>query len=233
MAVTLPEPSQKSATVEAMFDRIAGDYDRMNRIMTLGMDRAWRRHAIDAVRVGTGDVVVDLACGTGDLAEEAAGRGARVIGVDVSAGMLAGARLRRVPATFGRAFAEQLPFADACCDALVSGFALRNFTDLRAALGEAARVVRPGGRIALLEVDTPKSLVLRAGHGLYFRHVVPLLGRMLADRAAYSYLPSSVTYLPAEAALLAMIDDAGFAEVSKRRFLGGATQLVVAERCAS
>lgn len=226
----LPSPADKRGHVERMFDRISGRYDLMNRLMTLGLDRSWRRAAVDALALRAGDRVLDLGCGTGDLAEEALGRGARVIGVDLSAGMLRQARARGLGALFTRGDALCLPLADGHCDAVVSGFALRNLTDVGAALREAGRVLRPGGRISLLEVDTPANTALRLGHRIYFGSVVPRLGALLSDGEAYAYLPESVAYLPAQGALFAMLAEARFRDPAKRRFLGGSAQLVTATR---
>jgi len=177
--------------------------------------------------------MVDLGCGTGDIAEEALRRGARVIGIDLSAGMLHQAQGRGLGALWTRSDGLCLPLADGSCDAVASGFALRNFTDVSAALSEAARVVRPGGRIALLEVDTPSHPALRLGHRFYFGSVVPRLGALFSDGDAYAYLPESVAYLPSERELFAMLGAAGFEEVAKRRFLGGSVQLVCATRAKS
>jgi demethylmenaquinone methyltransferase/2-methoxy-6-polyprenyl-1,4-benzoquinol methylase len=234
--MTLPAAAEKRAVVEAMFDRIAPRYDLMNRLMTFGVDRAWRRSTIAALALRPSERVLDLACGSGDLAVEARASGARVVGLDFSAGMLRAARargaecelLRGVALVRGDALA--LPLADASVDAVVSGFALRNFVDVPHALAECARVLRPGGRIALLEVDRPASALVRFGHGVYFRRVVPLLGALLSDRAAYAYLPESTAYLPDQASLFAMLAAAGFGRPRKRSFLGGAAQLVTAER---
>lgn len=226
----LPEAADKRAVVEAMFDRIAGDYDRMNRLMTFGIDRSWRRLAIERLGLRRGDRVLDLGCGTGDLARLAAAAGARVVGVDVSAGMLAVASAQGLRSRLVRAAAEALPIADRAVDAVVSGFALRNLSDLDSAFAELGRVLRPGGALSLLEVDLPKQAWLRFGHRLYFEHWVPRLGRWLADREAYEYLPSSVVYLPPEAELMRRLEAAGFGEVAKEPLLGGAAQLVTARR---
>ena len=230
--VTLPAGAEKRAVVEAMFDRIAPRYDLMNRLMTFGIDRGWRRRAIAALALRAGDRVLDLACGSGDLAAEAAAAGARVVGLDFSAGMLRAAGARRLGCGLVRGDALALPLPTASIDAVVSGFALRNFVDLAGAFAESARVLRPHGRIALLEVDRPASALLRLGHAVYFRRVVPLLGALLADRDAYAYLPESTAYLPDESALLAMLRAAGFESVRKQSLLGGAAQLVTAERGA-
>jgi demethylmenaquinone methyltransferase/2-methoxy-6-polyprenyl-1,4-benzoquinol methylase len=227
----LPAAAEKRAVVEAMFDRIARRYDRMNRVMTLGLDRRWRQQAIAGLALARGERVLDLGCGTGDLAEEAARVGARAVGIDLSAGMLAVARQRGIAGlALVRGDALRLPLANGACDAAVSGFALRNLTAIAPALVECARVLRPGGRLALLEIDTPRSPWLRAGHRLWFHGVVPWVGRLLADRDAYSYLPSSAAYLPDEAGLRGVLAAAGFADVRKRRFAGGAVQILFARR---
>lgn len=230
--MTLPAAAEKRAVVEAMFDRIAPRYDLMNRLMTFGVDRGWRRHAIAALALRPSERVLDLACGSGDLAAEASATGARVIGLDFSAGMLRTAAARDLGVGLVRGDALALPLADGSIDAIVSGFALRNFVDLPGAFAECARVLRPGGRIALLEVDRPASALLRLGHDIYFRRVVPLLGALISDRAAYAYLPESTAYLPDAPTLAGMLGGAGFTAPRKRSFLAGAAQLLVAERSA-
>lgn len=228
----IPAPETKRRFVQAMFDRIAPRYDRMNRLLTFGLDQRWRRVALDAVAVGRGDLVVDLACGTGDLAELAAQRGARVIGVDFAREMLRHAHARRVGAALVQGDGLALPLADGAASVLTCGFALRNFVALPPVLAECARVLRPGGRLALLEVDRPRSRLVRFGHSLYFDRIVPRIGAWLSDRDAYRYLPESTSYLPPEAELLAQIERAGFTAVRKRDFLFGAAQLLIAERKA-
>jgi len=226
----LPSPEQKRARVQAMFDRIAPRYDRMNRLLTLGLDQRWRSAALDAVGVGPGDCVLDIACGTGDLCERLAARGARVLGLDFSAEMLRSASHRRVGAALVRADAEHLPLPDAAFTVVTCGFALRNFASLERALAEMARVLAPGGRLALVEVDRPEVAWLRAAHSLYFDRVVPRLGAWLSDREAYRYLPDSTAYLPDARKLRGMLEGVGFQAVHKQRFLLGAAQLLVARR---
>lgn len=210
-----------------MFDAIAPRYDLVNRLITLGLDQPWRRRTVEALGLPAGSLVLDLACGTGSLGNLARRAGHRVVGVDMSAGMLGGAT-RAPPAAQGDAAA--LPFPAATFDGAVCGYALRNFTDLAASLGEAARVLRAGGRVAILEVAEPDSSLLRAGHALWFRHAVPAIGAALSDRAAYRYLPASVAYLPGEHALRAVLRDAGFATVGRRVLAGGASQILTATR---
>ncbi|MFN8546156.1 MAG: ubiquinone/menaquinone biosynthesis methyltransferase [Candidatus Binatia bacterium] len=216
--------------VRTMFDRIAPHYDRMNAIVSWRLDRGWRRTAIAAAALCPGDVAVDLACGTGNFLTLAAATGARAVGVDFAAGMLAAARHRDRGFRLVRADATALPLADGVADAITCGFALRNFVALPPVFAEAARVLKPGGRIVLLEVGTPESPLARVGHHLWFRRAVPLLGALLADRAAYAYLPASVAYLPPTPTLLAMLDTAGFVGAAARPLLLGAAQLVTARR---
>lgn len=216
--------------VRAMFDRIAPRYNLVNRLMTLGMDQGWRRRAVALLGLPPGSLVLDLACGTGDLVATARSAGYRSFGADLSFGMLASARPGRGPAV--QADALRLPLAAGRLDGIVSGFALRNFADLPAAFAEAARALRPGGRLCLLEVDTPDSPVLRAGHRVWFHLVVPRLGALLSDPGAYRYLPRSVAYLPDPAALASMLEGAGFTAIARRRLAGGVAQLVTATRAA-
>jgi demethylmenaquinone methyltransferase/2-methoxy-6-polyprenyl-1,4-benzoquinol methylase len=230
MAMTLPEGQAKRRAVETMFDRIAPRYDLLNGIISLGTHRGWKRAAVEALAVRPDDRVVDLACGTGDLAAEAARAGARVVGIDVSMGMLRMARGRRAGALLVRGSGDALPVQSGTIDGVTCGFALRNFVAVEPVLAEIARVLRPGGRVAFVEVDAPTSSLVARAHRLYFERLVPFVGAMLSDRRAYEYLPASVAYLPSEDELRAMCDRAGFVRVDKCRFLGGAAQLLVAER---
>lgn len=228
----LPQGAEKRVAVRAMFERIAPRYDTLNRLLTLGLDQRWRRLALDAVEAGAGDRLVDLATGTGDLAEMAAARGARVIGVDYTRGMLRGAQRRAVPAHLVQADVERLPLASESASVLVCGFSLRNFVSLAVVFREMSRVLVPGGRIALLEVDTPAPRLVRAGHALYFDRIVPRIGALLSDRVAYRYLPRSVSYLPARAELLGLLRDAGFRALRHHPLGLGSAQLVTGVRGA-
>jgi demethylmenaquinone methyltransferase / 2-methoxy-6-polyprenyl-1,4-benzoquinol methylase len=224
----LPEGDAKQRAVEAMFDRIAPRYDRLNRIISLGQDRRWRRQTVDTLRLAPGATVLDLGCGTGDLCDVVAGAGYSPVGVDFSAGMLASAHTR---APLARADALALPVPDASADGVVSGFALRNFVDLDRFFRECARVLRPGGRLGALETAEPAGPLLRAGHNLWFRRVVPFVGATLAhDAEAYDYLPRSAAYLPPPGDLVALVEAAGFAAVARRTFTAGAVQLVTGTR---
>jgi demethylmenaquinone methyltransferase/2-methoxy-6-polyprenyl-1,4-benzoquinol methylase len=220
---TLPE-----GQVRAMFDRIAGVYDTMNSVMTAGMHHRWRRRAIDLARVGPDSKVLDVATGTGDLAIEAAARGAQVVGSDFSEGMLAlarkkadqpraGSRAAALPAgasiTFEQADALALPYPDNTFDAATVGFGARNFSDLQQGLREMTRVVRPGGRVVVLEITTPTHPPLSTFFSLWFDRVVPLVGRVAGDPDAYSYLPNSVKRFPGPEPLAATMERAGLGEL--------------------
>jgi len=226
----LPSPNEKAAVVRAMFDRIAPRYDALNRLFSLRLDQYWRRVTVHTVAISAWDTVVDLACGTGDLSELAVQAGARVVGVDFAANMLAGALRRRIAAAFVQADVSCLPLPTGWATVAVSGFALRNFVSIPAVLAEVARVLKPGGRLALLEVDTPNNRLLRWGHSLYFNRIVPWLGALLSDAWAYAYLPRSVSYLPASEELQQMIEAAGFQKVIKQQLSRGIAQLVMAVR---
>lgn len=223
----LPSGDDKTDSVRAMFDVIAPRYDMVNRLLTFRMDVRWRSHAVDQLQLPSGSRVLDLACGTGDMCFDLEGRGITAIGVDLSFGMLAAA-----PRRFPRLQADglMLPIPDAALDGATCGFALRNFTDLGATLRELARVVRPGGRIALLDVAEPPNPLVGAGHRFYFNEVVPRIGGLLSDRDAYSYLPRSVAYLPARDELLSTVADAGFTAVTHQLLSGGISQLISATR---
>lgn len=227
MRAMLPEPTAKAATVEAMFDRIAPRYDRMNRLLTFRLDVGWRRHAVTALGLERGATVVDLACGTGDLCNELLRAGLKPVGLDFSAGMLAAAT---TSAPLVRADVLRLPLPDRTVDGITCGFALRNLAALEPFFAECARALRAGGRVGLLDVGEPRSKVLRLGHTLYFRRVVPFIGGLLSDRAAYSYLPASTTYLPEPAELVKRITAAGFTDVRHTRLGLGAAQLLTGTR---
>ena len=226
----LPQGDEKRRAVREMFDRIAPRYDLLNRLISLRLDQGWRRAALASLSLGPRDVLLDLACGTGDFLSLASSSGARLIGADFSRGMLRAARARGTPGDLLLADAARLPLGDGSVTALTCGFALRNFVRLDEVLAEIGRVLAPGGRIALVEVEVPRSRLLRAGHAIYFNRFVPALGGLLSDRGAYAYLPRSVAYLPPEADLLDLVRRAGFERVEKRRLTGGIAQLLTAER---
>ena len=184
----LPEGDEKVVAVRSMFDAIAPRYDLVNRIMTFRMDVGWRTRTVRELKLGRGSVIADLASGTGDFCRELQQHGLDPLGFDFSFGMLSAAR---TTAPLTQADALCLPLADGSVDGVTCGFALRNFRALDPFFAEVARVVRPYGRIAFLEVAEPANPVLRWGHGVYFGKVVPLVGGLLSDPAAYRYLPRS------------------------------------------
>jgi demethylmenaquinone methyltransferase / 2-methoxy-6-polyprenyl-1,4-benzoquinol methylase len=211
-----------------MFDRIAGRYALVNDLMTFGLDRGWRRTTIRRLGLPPQMRVLDLASGTGDLVRELERHDITAIGADLSLEMLraSGSARHRAVEVDGAA----LCFATGSFDGLVCGFALRNFTDLAIVLNEAGRVVRPGGRISLLEVDRPTLPVLRTGHRLWMTYGVPAIGALVSDSAAYQYLPRSLAYLPTPAELKTMLEAAGFIDVERARLSGGIVQVVSATR---
>jgi demethylmenaquinone methyltransferase / 2-methoxy-6-polyprenyl-1,4-benzoquinol methylase len=204
--------------VRTMFDRIAPVYDAMNRVMTAGLDVRWRRLTAEAA-VRRGDRVLDAACGTGDLAiaDVKAGAG-KVTGLDFSEQMLARAR-KKAPLEWIRGDMLALPFADGTFDAATVGFGVRNVADLELALRELRRVLRPGGRLAILEITQPRG-AMRPFYSLWFDTIVPLLGKVLPGGSAYTYLPASVKRFPTAERLAALLRECGFGEV-RFRLLGG------------
>ena len=213
--------------VRAMFDRIAGVYDRMNAVMTAGLDRRWRARAADLAAVAPGDRVLDVATGTGDLALELADRvapGGEVVGADFAEAMLARARGKaagRPDLRFEWGDALALDYPDDGFAAATVGFGARNFADLHRGLGEMARVVRPGGRVVVLEITTPQTPPLSWFYGLWFDRIVPGLGRMAGDEDAYSYLPSSVRRFPGPEDLAAAMDAVGLRDIHWLLTAGG------------
>ena len=225
----LPTGDDKARAVRAMFDTIAPRYDLVNRIMTFRLDVHWRRMAVRALGLPTGGRVLDLASGTGDLCVDLARAGLEPLSVDLSFGMLAA---DRSGAPRLQADVLRLPVRDGSVDGATCGFALRNLVDLGAFFDELARVVRPGGAIALLDVATPANPLLRVGHGVYFGKVVPRVGALLSDGAAYRYLPRSVAYLPPPVVMMDRLRRAGFVNAERRLLSGGITQLITATRAA-
>jgi demethylmenaquinone methyltransferase/2-methoxy-6-polyprenyl-1,4-benzoquinol methylase len=220
----------RAEQVREMFDRIAGRYDALNRILTFGMDVGWRRKGVRALQLSPGSLVLDLACGTGDLCRELARAGHRPVGFDFSSAMLARARTR---APVVRADVLRLPVGIGTADGIVCGFALRNVVDLPRLFREAARVLTSGGRAVFVEVSEPEHPVLRFGHALYFRRIVPFVGGLLSDREAYAYLPASMSYLPSPARLGGMMREAGFEDVRRAALSAGIAQLLVGTRSGS
>ncbi len=213
-----------------MFDAIAPRYDLVNRVMTLRLDVVWRRRTARELALPPGSLVADLACGTGDFCRELARLGHRGVGFDFSMGMLRAAPTGAGRAPLVNADVLDLPLPDGALDGATCGFALRNLTAVPPLFAELARVLRPGGRIGLLEVDSPANPVLRWGHRLYFGRVVPVIGALLSDSDAYRYLPESVAYLPSPEELLHGLRSAGFVDVGHHRLSAGIAQLITATR---
>jgi demethylmenaquinone methyltransferase/2-methoxy-6-polyprenyl-1,4-benzoquinol methylase len=247
---TLPEPQ-----VRAMFDRIARVYDLMNSVMTAGLHHQWRRRAADLANVGPGDRVLDVATGTGDLAIELASRvapGGEVVGSDFSEEMLARARTKasvltdsasgRASAAFARqkapnlrfewANALELPYEDGAFAAATVGFGARNFSDLDRGVAEMARVVKPGGRVVILEITTPQRPPLSTFFRLWFDRVVPLIGKVAGDSQAYDYLPNSVKRFPEPPGLAASLARAGLEDIRWILTAGGIIALHVGTKPA-
>jgi demethylmenaquinone methyltransferase/2-methoxy-6-polyprenyl-1,4-benzoquinol methylase len=208
-----------------MFDRIAPVYDVMNRVMTAGLDRRWRRITVDET-VRPGDRVLDACCGTGDLAIAARAHGADVVGLDFSERMLERARRKAPAIEFVQGDVLALPFDAASFDAATVGFGVRNVDDLEAGLRELRRVLRDGGRLGILEITTPRG-ALAPFYRVWFDRVVPLLGKVLPGGSAYTYLPASVRRFPAPDALAQLLEANGFTDVRYRTFAGGIVALHV------
>jgi demethylmenaquinone methyltransferase / 2-methoxy-6-polyprenyl-1,4-benzoquinol methylase len=219
----LPTGEDKVAAVRSMFDTVAPRYDLVNRVMTFGMDVRWRRKAVARLALPEGALVLDVGCGTGDFCRELEMAGHHAIGIDLSAGMLGAARTR---SQLVQGDALRMPFRDGTADGVTSGFSLRNVADLTILFHEIARVLRSGGRIAIVEVAEPRTPVVRAGHRLYFRRVVPVIGGLLSDRDAYRYLPQSTAYMPTRPELLALIEARGFSGVESTLVGLGAAQII-------
>jgi demethylmenaquinone methyltransferase/2-methoxy-6-polyprenyl-1,4-benzoquinol methylase len=221
----------KAEGVRGMFDRIAPVYDVMNRVMTAGLDQRWRRRAV-VLAVSPGDRVLDACCGTGDLAIAARRAGARVVGLDFSERMLERARRKDADVDWVRGDLLALPFPDASFDAATVGFGVRNVEDLDLALRELARVLKPDGTLAVLEITRPRG-PLRPFFALWFDRLVPLLGKALPGGAAYTYLPASVRRFPDADALVERLRAAGFAEAGYERLGGGIVALHWARKGAA
>ena len=219
-----PLPADRApAEIAGMFDRIAGRYDLLNRVLSAGRDRVWRARAVEALRLQGGETVLDLCTGTADLLLALAppgGGAGRVVGVDFSTEMLrlGHRKVRRSTArgalTLLRGDAERIPLGDASVDGVTIGFGIRNVRDRVAALAEVRRVLRPGGRLAILEFGTPGPAPVRAVYLWYFQRLLPLIGRFVSRHAsAYTYLPASVAEFPPPDAFCALLEQAGFADV--------------------
>lgn len=211
------------------FDTIARTYDRLNRLMTLGLDRRWRKRALRGVQ----DNVLDVACGTGDMAVSLVERGCTVTGVDISEEMLAIARQKAPMVTFMIADAEHLPFPDASFDAVTCAFGVRNFVHLEQGLNEMLRVLKPGGQLVILELATPDSPLVKPFYNLYTRRIIPWLGsRIAGNREAYTYLPASIERFPKGDAFLEKIRNSQFPILNcrQRKLTFGVCRLYIASR---
>jgi demethylmenaquinone methyltransferase / 2-methoxy-6-polyprenyl-1,4-benzoquinol methylase len=214
--------------VQGMFDRIAGVYDLMNSAMSAGLHHQWRERAVDRAEVGPGSDALDLCCGTGDLTlalRRRIGPDGRVVGSDFSDQMLELAREKSgeqgLPAEFGWADALELPYGDSSFDAVTIGFGARNLADLDKGLAEMARVLRPGGRVVILEITRPRREPLASFYSVWFDRLVPMIGSVAGDSSAYSYLPESVRTFPGPEELAAKMDAAGFASIRWLLLAGG------------
>jgi demethylmenaquinone methyltransferase / 2-methoxy-6-polyprenyl-1,4-benzoquinol methylase len=219
--------------VRAMFDRIAGFYDLMNSVMTAGLHHRWRARAADLAALGPGDSALDVACGTGDLAIELSrrvGAGGEVIGSDFAEEMLERARAKDPGLVWEWGNALELPYASGRFDAATVGFGARNFSDLDRGLAEMARVVKPGGRVVVLEITTPRKAPLSTFYRVWFDHVVPLIGRLTGEQEAYTYLPSSVRRFPGPEGLAAAMQRAGLGDIRWILTAGGIIALHVGRK---
>ena len=210
------------------FDKIAHTYDCLNRVMTLGLDRCWRKYAVRRLQ---GDVL-DVACGTGDMVVELQKHGCTVTGIDLSEEMLSIAKTK-APATYMISDAEQLPFPDDTFDAVTCAFGVRNFVHLEQGLSEMLRVLKPGGRMVILELATPDSAIIRPFYNLYTKHIIPWLGsRIAGNREAYTYLPESIARFPKGDAFLDIIHHSSFIihHCEQRKLTFGVCRLYVVEK---
>ena len=223
----LPKGAEKVEAVREMFDAIAPRYDFVNRLMTFRLDTRWRKKTVSALNLPKGSRVLDLASGTGDLCIELKQNGYQPISMDLSFGMLSADR-SGAPRT--QVDILKLPIPNMCVDGITCGFALRNLENLQMFFIELARVTRHGGRIALLDVSVPTNRLIRFGNSIYFGRIVPIIGGLFSNRAAYRYLPRSVAYLPEPDQLIAMLKQSGFDDAKHTQLSGGLTQLLVATR---
>ncbi len=222
----------EAGQVRAMFDRIAGLYDAMNTLMTAGLHHRWRARAVALADLAAGGRAIDVATGTGDLAialAEAVGPAGEVVGCDFSGAMLERARRKAPSLRFEWADALALPYASDRFDAATVGFGARNFADLRTGVAELERVVRPGGRVVILEITQPTREPMASFYRGWFDHVVPALGRLAGDSAAYSYLPTSVRRFPGPRELAAVMHGCGLRRIRWVLIAGGIIAIHVGE----
>ncbi len=223
----LPDPQDKERYVRAMFDEISSRYDLVNRVMTFGLDQSWRRKALKASYLKNGEILLDVATGTGDFLVLATNITPYVIGIDLSFGMLKHSRSAQ-PLVQGSAL--DLPLADESVDVITCGFALRNFKDIPQVLSEFHRILKADGRVAILEVSTPSNRLVEVLHKIYFNKIVPELGALLSSPKAYRYLPASVAYLPPPDQLTELFKDARFSGIIRKELSFGVSQLFLARK---
>ena len=232
-ALSIPgegDQEARTANVRHMFDRIAERYDLMNKVVSLGMDAGWRRAAVAGLQLSAGSTVLDLACGTGALSGELSKAGMKPVGIDIAEQMLRQADAA-MPVAIGDCL--RLPLRDASAQGVICGFALRHFVSMRPLLAEAARVLAPNGRLALLELEEPRPWLLRQGHRLYSRSLIPLAGKMLSEKQAYEYLPDSFAFLPDPEQLKTDLAETGFTDIARESLSLGIAQLITASREAA
>ena len=230
----------KKEKVQQMFDNIAPTYDKLNHIMSLNVDKLWRRHALKEIVDGTPQRILDVACGTGDSTisiARAAAEGTKVTGADISEGMMALVMEKAEKAGVGDridlqvADGEALPYEDGTFDRVTCAFGIRNFEHKERGLAEFRRVLRPGGKAVILELSVPQNKVIRWFYDLYFLHILPWVGGAISgDRAAYQYLPASVHHFPAPKDFCALMESAGFRSVRCRTFTLGLCRMFVGVR---
>jgi demethylmenaquinone methyltransferase / 2-methoxy-6-polyprenyl-1,4-benzoquinol methylase len=226
-SVELPQGEAKVQAVRSMFDAIAPRYDLVNRIMTFRLDMRWRRKAIRSLALPQNSLILDLASGTGDMCIDLRKAGYQPLSMDLSLGMLIADR-SKAPRT--QTDILRLPCADKSVDGVTCGFALRNLLDLNIFFAELSRVTKTEGRIALLDVGIPTNRFIKWGNNIYFGKIVPRIGGLLSNRAAYNYLPKSVAYLPSSSTMVNMLSSNGFTHVEHHQLSGGLTQLLLATK---
>lgn len=230
----------KKEKIQQMFDEIAPSYDKLNHIMSLDVDKLWRRHALKEIVDGTPQQILDVACGTGDstlVTAKAAAEGSHVIGADISEGMMSMVMEKARKAgvedrvSLQLADGEDLPFGEGSFHRVTCAFGIRNFEHKELGLKEFCRVLKPGGKAVILELSLPQNRVVRWFYDLYFLHVLPWIGGLISgDKAAYQYLPASVHAFPAPSEFLAMMQDAGLRNVRQRPFSLGLCRMYVGEK---
>ena len=230
----------KKEKVQEMFDNIAPTYDKLNHVLSMNVDKLWRRHALKEIVDGSAQRILDVACGTGDSTvsiAQAAGEGSTVTGVDISEGMMALVERKAEKAGVADridlevADGEALPYADGTFDRVTCAFGIRNFEHKEKGLSEFLRVLKPGGKAVILELSVPQNRVVRWAYDLYFTHLLPAIGGAVSgDKAAYRYLPASVHHFPAPQDFCRMMEDAGFTSVRCRTFTFGLCRMFTGTR---